>query len=138
MTLSLHADAWMQLGHLLHRCAPSPIVHSVQSLEVSCGLVTLAYASRMQTFDAQQQVITSARVAFLPLDCQHGCASVGDAVRGSVSLRIQQLDVACETKTRDNVFVNIVVSVQYQVLQDKIVDAFYKLTSQTDQVRMRR
>lgn len=34
---------------------------------------------------------------------------------GHVSLRIQQLDVACETKTKDNVFVNVVVSVQYQV-----------------------
>lgn len=34
---------------------------------------------------------------------------------GAVSLRIQQLDVACETKTKDNVFVNVVVSVQYQV-----------------------
>ena len=34
---------------------------------------------------------------------------------GTLSLRVQQLDVRCETKTRDNVFVNIVVSVQYQV-----------------------
>lgn len=39
----------------------------------------------------------------------------GDSVSGAVSLRIQQLDVACETKTKDNVFVNVVVSVQYQV-----------------------
>lgn len=30
-------------------------------------------------------------------------------------MRIQQLDVNCETKTRDNVFVHVVVSVQYQV-----------------------
>lgn len=42
------------------------------------------------------------------------CVS-GDFVSGAVSLRIQQLDVACETKTKDNVFVNVVVSVQYQV-----------------------
>ena len=39
----------------------------------------------------------------------------GDFIAGVVSLRIQQLDVACETKTRDNVFVHILVSVQYQV-----------------------
>ena len=39
----------------------------------------------------------------------------GEYVAGTLSLRVQQLDVRCETKTRDNVFVNIVVSVQYQV-----------------------
>eukprot|EP00879_Flechtneria_rotunda_P006342 GHRR01006666.1.p1 GENE.GHRR01006666.1~~GHRR01006666.1.p1 ORF type:complete len:149 (+),score=21.20 GHRR01006666.1:183-629(+) len=38
-----------------------------------------------------------------------------EEVAGLLSLRVQQLDVACETKTRDNVFVTIVVSVQYQV-----------------------
>ncbi len=36
-------------------------------------------------------------------------------VAGSLSLRVQQLDVRCETKTKDNVFVTIVISVQYQV-----------------------
>lgn len=42
-------------------------------------------------------------------------ARAGDCVRGQVSMRIQQLDVNCETKTKDNVFVHVVVSVQYQV-----------------------
>jgi hypothetical protein len=43
------------------------------------------------------------------------CLIAGDAVKGSVSLRIQQLDVSCETKTRDNVFVNIVVRPHYLI-----------------------
>jgi hypothetical protein len=37
---------------------------------------------------------------------------------GSLSLRVQQLDVKCDTKTKDNVFVTLVVSVQYQVQKD--------------------
>ena len=43
------------------------------------------------------------------------CCLLGQRSAGKVSLRVQQLDVACETKSRDNVFVQIVVSVQYQV-----------------------
>ena len=36
------------------------------------------------------------------------------SVAGTLSLRIQQLDVNCETKTKDNVFVNVAVAVQYR------------------------
>ncbi|GBF99109.1 hypothetical protein Rsub_11918 [Raphidocelis subcapitata] len=53
-------------------------------------------------------------------------------VAGLLSLRIQQLDVQCETKTRDNVFVTLVVSVQYQVQNPK--EAFYKLTNSHTQI----
>ena len=56
-------------------------------------------------------------------------------VAGTMSLRIQQMDVVCETKTRDNVFVQCAVAVQYRVLAERIYDAFYKLTDPTDQVR---
>ena len=50
-----------------------------------------------------------------------------DRVAGRLSLRIQQLDVVVETKTKDDVFVKIKVSVQYKVIKDKVYDAFYKL-----------
>jgi regulator of protease activity HflC (stomatin/prohibitin superfamily) len=40
---------------------------------------------------------------------------IGESVAGKLSLRVQQLDVRVDTKTKDNVFVRIVVSVQYQV-----------------------
>jgi len=39
----------------------------------------------------------------------------GDFIAGTINMRIRQLDVSVETKTRDNVFVHLVVSVQYQV-----------------------
>jgi len=50
-----------------------------------------------------------------------------ESIAGKMNLRVQQLDVKAETKTLDNVFVHIMVSVQYYVLQDKVYDAFYKL-----------
>ena len=57
-----------------------------------------------------------------------------DKIAGRLSLRVQQLDVRVETKTKDNVFVFVVVSVQYYVLADKVVDAFYKMTSPQEQI----
>ena len=57
-----------------------------------------------------------------------------DRVAGRVSLRIQQLDVVVETKTKDDVFVKIKVSVQYKVIKDKVYDAFYKLDFPQDQI----
>ena len=57
-----------------------------------------------------------------------------DRVAGRVSLRVQQLDVVVETKTKDDVFVKIKVSVQYKVLKDKVFDAFYKLDFPQDQI----
>jgi regulator of protease activity HflC (stomatin/prohibitin superfamily) len=57
-----------------------------------------------------------------------------DRISGRLSLRIQQLDVKIETKTKDNVFVNVVVSVQYYVLPSKVVDAFYKLQDPQGQI----
>ena len=57
-----------------------------------------------------------------------------DSVSGRLSLRIQQLDVVVETKTKDDVFVKVKVSVQYKVIKDKVYDAFYKLDYPQDQI----
>ncbi|HBK84209.1 MAG TPA: SPFH domain-containing protein [Flavobacterium sp.] len=57
-----------------------------------------------------------------------------DRVAGRVNLRIQQLDVIIETKTKDNVFVKLKVSVQFKVLQEKVYEAFYKLEYPHDQI----
>jgi regulator of protease activity HflC (stomatin/prohibitin superfamily) len=57
-----------------------------------------------------------------------------DKVSGKLNLRIQQLDVLVETKTKDNVFVKLKVSVQFLVLGDKIYEAFYKLENPHDQI----
>ncbi|MCO6161734.1 SPFH domain-containing protein [Flavobacterium sp. NRK F7] len=59
---------------------------------------------------------------------------VFDRIAGRVNLRIQQLDVIIETKTKDNVFVKLKVSVQFKVLQEKVYEAFYKLEYPHDQI----
>jgi regulator of protease activity HflC (stomatin/prohibitin superfamily) len=51
-----------------------------------------------------------------------------------VNLRVQQLDVRVETKSQDNVFVNMTVSVQYFVLPERIYDAFYRLEDAQRQI----
>jgi regulator of protease activity HflC (stomatin/prohibitin superfamily) len=57
-----------------------------------------------------------------------------EQVSGTLSLRVQQLDVNVETKTKDNVFVHITISVQYNVITNKIYDAFYRLTDPRRQI----
>src|SRR5690554_595167 len=57
-----------------------------------------------------------------------------DRISGRVNLRIQQLDVIIETKTKDNVFVKLKVSVQFKVIQEKVYEAFYKLEYPHDQI----
>jgi regulator of protease activity HflC (stomatin/prohibitin superfamily) len=57
-----------------------------------------------------------------------------DRIAGRLSLKIQQLDVVVETKTKDDVFVKLKVSVQFKVIRDKVYDAFYKLDYPHDQI----
>ncbi|MBT0607136.1 SPFH domain-containing protein [Aequorivita echinoideorum] len=57
-----------------------------------------------------------------------------DRIAGRINLKIQQLDVIVETKTKDDVFVRLKISVQFQVLQQKVYDAFYKLQNPHDQI----
>ena len=57
-----------------------------------------------------------------------------DRIAGRLSLKILQLDVIVETKTKDDVFVKLKVSVQYKVLPEKVYDAFYKLDFPQDQI----
>lgn len=57
-----------------------------------------------------------------------------ESLVGIINLRVQQLDVKVETKTEDNVFVHIIVSVQFFANPDKIYEAFYKLDNPTMQI----
>ncbi|MEO0898624.1 MAG: SPFH domain-containing protein [Bacteroidota bacterium] len=57
-----------------------------------------------------------------------------DRVAGRVNLKVQQLDVNVETKTKDDVFVHLKVSVQYFVLKNKVYDAFYELEDPKTQI----
>ena len=58
-----------------------------------------------------------------------------DKVQGEITLRIIQLDVDIETKTSDDVFVQVTVSIQYFVRPDKVYEAFYKLSNPRMQIR---
>ncbi len=57
-----------------------------------------------------------------------------DKVAGDVSLRVNQLDVKVETKTEDNVFLHVIVSVQFFIHPEKVYEAFYKLQDPSKQI----
>jgi regulator of protease activity HflC (stomatin/prohibitin superfamily) len=58
-----------------------------------------------------------------------------DSVSGMVSLRVNQISLTMETKTKDNVFVTIPISVQNRVRPEKVYDAFYKLSDPVAQIK---
>ena len=58
-----------------------------------------------------------------------------DQIAGRVSLRVNQITLTMETKTRDNVFVTIPISVQTRVREEKSADAFYKLADPVAQIK---
>jgi len=57
-----------------------------------------------------------------------------EAVVRRISLKVQQFDLQVETKTQDNVFVQIPVSIQYRVMPDAVEAAFYKLSDPVKQI----
>ena len=57
-----------------------------------------------------------------------------DRIAGRVNLRIQQLDVIVETKTKDDVFVHLKISVQFQIQREHVYNAFYKLQNPHEQI----
>jgi regulator of protease activity HflC (stomatin/prohibitin superfamily) len=58
-----------------------------------------------------------------------------DTVAGLVSLRVNQITLTMETKTKDNVFVTIPISVQNRVRPEKVYDAYYKLSDPVAQIK---
>lgn len=83
---------------------------------------TVALVERLGRFHSQKQAGLQFKIPFV------------DSVVGRISLKIQQLDVLVETKTKDNVFVKLKVSVQFFVQPEKVYDAFYKLENPYDQI----
>jgi regulator of protease activity HflC (stomatin/prohibitin superfamily) len=71
------------------------------------------------------------RVAFSGLSFK---IPIIDSVTGTVNLRVLQLDVHVETKTKDNVFVNMQASVQYKVIRSKTKESFYSLDDSSRQI----
>uniref|UniRef100_J3L1F6 Band 7 domain-containing protein n=1 Tax=Oryza brachyantha TaxID=4533 RepID=J3L1F6_ORYBR len=60
---------------------------------------------------------------------------LGLQARGPLSLRLRQLELRCQTKTKDNVYVTVVTHVQYRVLAGKASHAFYTLTNTRSQIQ---
>jgi regulator of protease activity HflC (stomatin/prohibitin superfamily) len=60
---------------------------------------------------------------------------LGEWMAGRLSLRVQSLDVRCDTKTKDNVFVTVVCSIQYRVVRQNADDAFYELQNPREQIQ---
>jgi regulator of protease activity HflC (stomatin/prohibitin superfamily) len=57
-----------------------------------------------------------------------------ETVAYRLSMKVQQFDLQVETKTQDNVFVQIPVSIQYKVIPDAVEAVFYKLSDPVKQI----
>jgi regulator of protease activity HflC (stomatin/prohibitin superfamily) len=99
-------------------------------LGIVFGIVLLAsaiFVVRQQTFAIVERWGKFTRVVGPGL---HLKVPIMDRVAGRVSIRVQELNVSIKTKTNDNVFVDLLIAVQYFVDgEDKVWDAFYRLTN---------
>ena len=55
-------------------------------------------------------------------------------VDGYASIRVQEVVVSCESKTKDSVFVNLQVAVQYEIIRDRLYQAYYALQNPQVQI----
>lgn len=88
-------------------------------------IVREASASVIERFGKFQSIRVSGLSLIIPFI---------DRNAATVNLRVQQLDVTVETKTLDNVFVNLQVSVQYQVRKEYVKEAYYSLDNAKNQI----
>jgi len=102
---------------------------------VIVGIVLIALAIfvvRQQTFAVVERWGKFSRVAAPGVNFK---IPIAERVAGRVSIRVQELNVKIRTKTSDNVFVDLLIAVQYYVDgQEKVWDAFYKLTDPKQQM----
>src|SRR5579863_478901 len=112
------------------------IVLVVLAVVVGIIAITLIFGSFFTVNTAQVAVITRfgkfLRVAEAGLNWK---TPYFDTVSGLVSLRVNQITLTMETKTKDNVFVTIPISVQNRVRPERVYDAFYKLSDPVAQIK---
>ena len=104
---------------------------------IALGLVLYVVFGSFFTVDTAQAVVVTRFGKFLRV-AQPGLnwkVPFVDSVAGRVSLRVEQIKLTMETKTQDNVFVSIPISVQTKVRSDAVFDAFYKLTNPAMQIQ---
>merc|ERR1711943_170785 len=114
-----------------HR-TPLPTLAVTQPNEMSCVCWTCVPQGTIQVIQERGKF-----KKFADPGCHWVIPCLCQDVAGALSTRVQALDVAVETKTKDNVFVTIIVSTQYMVLREssRMYDAFYKLTDSREQIR---
>lgn len=101
---------------------------------VFLGLVTLIlsiFIVQQQTAAVIQRFGKFARISTAGLNLKIPWI---ETVAATMDLRVHQLDVKVETKTSDNVFVHVLVSVQYYVLPEKVYEAYYRLSDPARQI----
>jgi regulator of protease activity HflC (stomatin/prohibitin superfamily) len=114
-------------------------IYAVVGIAVAAVALIVAIAALLSTFFTVQQRTTAIvqRLGKFVREAGPGLnvkIPFFDRVVGRINLRVQQLDVKIETKTEDNVFVQMVVAVQFYVLPEKVYDAFYKLDDARRQI----
>ena len=107
------------------------VVYSVIGVLIFIIVIAGFYTVRQQTTAVVERFGKFARLATPGLNYR---IPIIERVAGRVSLRVSQLDVRVETKTEDNVFVHVIVSVQYYVIPQKVWDAYYRLTNPQMQI----
>jgi regulator of protease activity HflC (stomatin/prohibitin superfamily) len=109
------------------------VVGIVVGVIVGIVLIALAiFVVRQQTFAVVERWGKFSRVAAPGVNFK---IPIAERVAGRVSIRVQELNVKIRTKTSDNVFVDLLIAVQYYVDgQAKVWDAFYKLTDPKQQM----
>lgn len=103
-------------------------IHSVDCPQLLCCACVEQSTVAMEETCGRYDTVLEPGCHFMPW-------CVGRRVAGYLSLRVQQLDIRCETKSKDNVFVTVVASVQYRPLADKAFDAFYRLSNAREQIQ---
>ncbi|MDR1333160.1 MAG: SPFH domain-containing protein [Holosporales bacterium] len=117
-------------------CDGDPALCSTLSIAVLVGvgliLMLSVFLVNQQTCAIIERFGKFSRLAYAGL---HFRIPIFESIKGRVSLRIHQLNVDVETKTKDNVFVHVVIAVQYRVLAEKIYEAYYTLHNPMEQIK---
>ncbi|CAL5343890.1 unnamed protein product [Camellia sinensis] len=92
-----------------------------------CGCVDQANIGVVESWGRFQKLAQPGFHFFNPL--------AGECLAGVLSTRISSLDVRIETKTKDNVFVQLLCSIQYRVIKENADDAFYELQNPKEQIQ---
>jgi len=99
----------------------------VNSFFVFCGCVDQASVAVVEKWGRFVRLAEPGLHFFNPF--------AGECVAGSLTTRVQSLDVRVETKTKDNVFVQLICTIQYRVVKENADDAFYELQNPQQQIQ---